>query len=112
MSKQQKMVPREPTEAMIKATWPLDMNTFTVDNIWQAMYDAAPAAPTRKHDCSDDAISQGVCEGLYQDRTDECLGLVEALQAVIGLCGGYDEQMKAITKICQDAITEHAAWTR
>lgn len=73
--------------------------------------DAAPPAPC-EHNCSDDAISQSVCEGLYQDRTDECLGLVSALKAVIGLCGGHDEQAKAITKICEDAITEYASWTR
>ena len=46
----------------------------------------------------------------YAERTDEVLGLVEALDAIRALCAGHDEQSKAITKIADDAIAEHAAW--
>ena len=59
-----------------------------------------------------DEHKRAVCEGMYIERTDELLGLVEALQAIIGLCGGHDEQSKAITKIAEDAIAEYAWWTQ
>lgn len=61
--------------------------------------------------CKDDEDGQSVCEGTYGQRTDEVLGLVEALQAISALCAGYDDQSQAITKIINDAISEHAAWT-
>lgn len=63
-------------------------------------------------DCKNDSSAASVCEGMYAERTDEVLGLVEALQAIRTLAGGHGEQAKAITKIVDDAIEEHAAWTR
>lgn len=63
-------------------------------------------------ECATDESARDVCEGMYGERTDEVLGLVEALLAIKTLCGGYAEQEKRITKIIDDAIEEHAAWTR
>lgn len=63
-------------------------------------------------ECETDEYARTVCEGMYVKRTDELLGLVEALRAIRALAGGYGEQAKAITKLVDDAIKEHAAWTR
>ncbi len=72
-------------------------------------HDALPP----KHNCEvGDELDRSVCEGIYTDRTDELLGLVEALRAIIGLCGGADEHSQQITKIAEDAIREHASWTK
>lgn len=68
-----------------------------------------------KHDgehCATDESAASVCDGMYGERTDEVLGLVEALDAIRALAGGHGEQAKAISKIIDDAIEEHAAWTQ
>jgi hypothetical protein len=72
----------------------------------------APKIGQHKGECETDALSRDVCEGMYADRTDEVLGLVEALDAILALCAGHDEQSKAISKICNDAIMEYALWTQ
>lgn len=74
----------------------------------------APALP-EKHDgehCATDENAASVCEGMYGDRTNEVLGLVEALLAIRALHGGHTKQSRAVTEIIDAAIEEHAAWTR
>jgi hypothetical protein len=71
----------------------------------------APAPVSHGKECADED-ARDVCEDVYADRTNEVLGLVEALHAIAGLCAGHSEQSKAITKIIEDSIEEHAAWTR
>jgi hypothetical protein len=58
-------------------------------------------------DCADDKIAQQVCDGMWADRADDVLGLVEALKAVRTLAGESEEVRKTI----DDAIEEHAKWT-
>lgn len=53
-----------------------------------------------------------MCDDIYSQRSGEVLGLVEALDAIATLCGGHDEQSRAVQKIVEDAIGEHAKWTR
>lgn len=53
-----------------------------------------------------------MCDDIYSERSGEVLGLVEALDAIKTLCGGHDEQSRAVQKIVDDAIQEHARWTQ
>lgn len=56
-----------------------------------------------KQECLDDKYAKDVCDGIYGDRVDSNLGLVEALRAVYALVG----QNKQVRKIIEDAIQEH-----
>lgn len=59
----------------------------------------------KKHvgDCASDEASRMVCEGIYIDKVDDCLELVEALRAVRTMAGENPEVVKIIDK----AIEEH-----
>lgn len=78
---------------------------------------AAPAevCPRCQHGVkhrTDEPHDAEMCDDIYIERTDEVLGLVEALDAINTLCGGHDEQSRAVQKIVADAIKEHAKWTQ
>jgi hypothetical protein len=53
--------------------------------------------------CATDPIAEQVCNAIYQERTDDNLGLCEALRAIYALCG-EDEQ---IVKIINDALQDY-----
>jgi hypothetical protein len=129
------IVPREPTQDMIDAAHNApreghpETAVATFREIYKAMLAAAPEQPPAAQDkadaarqrvaitrhrgeCETNESAREVCEGIYAQRTDEVLGLVEALGAIRTLFGGRSEQAKAVTKIIDDAIKEHAAWTR
>lgn len=62
-------------------------------------------AATLKHGgtCRRDPLASAVCEGMYVDRVDDILGLVEALRAVYGLAGENPE----VKRIVHEAIAQH-----
>ena len=63
-----------------------------------------------EHDggCNEDEYSRSVCEGIYNDRVSDNLGLTEALRAIRSLVGGHAQESKQITAIIDEAIEEHA----
>jgi hypothetical protein len=99
-------VPAEPTAEMLNAGY---QHTGSAIDTYKAMI---AARPRHDNECADDPYARSVCEGMYAERTDELLGLVEALLAIRALVGGHNKQSRAVTKIVDDAIEEHAAWTR
>ena len=58
---------------------------------------------THTGDCAHDSYSRDVCEGMYQEKCDDVIGLCEALRAVLALAG-QDKQIRAIV---DKAIREH-----
>lgn len=59
----------------------------------------------QKHsgECRTDRYSRDVCDGMYEEKCDDVIGLCEALRAVLALAGESAE----IRKVVEDAITEH-----
>lgn len=54
-------------------------------------------------ECEQDPYARAVCEGMYVDKCDDVIGLVEALRAVLALAG----EDAAIRNIIESAISEH-----
>lgn len=54
-------------------------------------------------ECVNDSYSRDVCEGMYQEKCDDVLGLCEALRAVLALAG----ENKEVRRIVESAINEH-----
>ena len=69
----------------------------------RALHKRLLAEMRHKQECNNDPFAKDVCEGIYGDRVDSNLGLVEALRAVYALVG----QDKQVRKIIEDAIEEH-----
>lgn len=53
--------------------------------------------------CEGDSYAKDVCEGMYQEKCDDVLGLCEALRAVLALAG----ENKEVQRIVEKAISEH-----
>lgn len=58
---------------------------------------------THTGDCAHYSYSRDVCEGMYQEKCDDVIGLCEALRAVLALAGENAE----VRKVVHDAISEH-----
>lgn len=54
-------------------------------------------------ECEHDQYARQVCEGMYQEKCDDVIGLCEALRAVLALAG----ENKEVRRVIEAAITEH-----
>lgn len=53
--------------------------------------------------CLDDRSAMEVCEGVYADKVDECMGLVETIRAIYALAGENPQ----IKNLVDEALIEY-----
>ena len=54
-------------------------------------------------ECEHDTYSRDVCEGMWQEKCDDVIGLCDALRAVLALAG----ENKEVRAIVEKAIADH-----
>lgn len=60
----------------------------------------------RKHhsgECESDSYARDVCEGMWQEKCDDVIGLCEALRAVLALAG----ENREVRAIVEKALADH-----
>jgi hypothetical protein len=69
--------------------------------------DAEGAFPVFRYphddECTNDQYARSVCEGMWADKCDDVIALVEALRAVYALAG----ESREVKRIVHEAITKH-----
>lgn len=56
-------------------------------------------------ECLTDDVAREVCEALYEEKVDEVLALVEALEGIATLCAGDDQESRKLRALALVAIT-------
>ena len=57
-------------------------------------------------ECLTDEYAKDVCEGMYSEKVDQILDLIEALEAIATLNAGRNKQCQEIRRIALTAIAE------
>lgn len=80
-------------------------NTDANEQDARAIINTVLFVQTREHGptCSADRSALEVCEGVYADKVDECMGLVETIRAIYALAGENPQ----IKNLVDEALIEY-----
>lgn len=75
-------------------------------NAFPALLRLARSAEGLKHggECLTDPYTKDVCEGMYAEKVDEVLALVQTLEGIATLSAGYSQESKELRKFALQGI--------
>ena len=75
-------------------------------NAFPALLRMARSAEGLKHggECLTDPYTKDVCEGMYAEKVDEVLALVQTLEGIATLSAGYSQESKELRKFALQGI--------